>query len=183
MTPRPLAFAVAAAGAPLRLARALPGRLSAPLGSLASWDTATTAAPPDVVWQLVGDPDRWPLIHPLVRRVPGVSGPARDGQHLLVVGRGLGLRIPVDVLDADGDRRLALLVHTLPGLREQLVVDLAPSFRGGTQVTVHGRTDGSFARLGAVPLWLVDRLAVRMIAVAATREGRKLARAGTTGAA
>lgn len=183
VTPDPLRWAASAAGAPVRLARALPGRLPGPFGSLGSCDTATTPAPPAVVWRLLGDPDRWPLIHPLVRRVPGVSGPAREGQHLLVVGRGLGLRIPVDVLDADGDRRLALLVHTLPGLREELVVELAPSFRGGTQVTVHGRPDGPFGRLGAVPLWFVDRLVTRMIVVAATREGRRVARAGTTGAA
>lgn len=140
--------------------------------------SARTPAPPPVVWELLGDPVRWPEFHPLVARVTGAHGPARAGQHLLVIGRGIGLRVPVDVLDADGERRLALLVHTAPGLRQVLTVELAPTLRGGSVVTATTTTDGPFAAAGVAPLWVADGVLVRLLARRATEEGRRAGRSG-----
>src|SRR5215213_2422574 len=54
------------------------------------------ATPPDV-WSLLREPQRWPEMEPALARVEGAAGHAVEGQRLLGVGRGVPVRIPLDV--------------------------------------------------------------------------------------
>lgn len=102
----------------------------------------SAAAPIGVVWALLADPRRWPEFDPLVGRVDGVTGRVRAGQHLLAIGRWLPLRVPVDVGDAEPQRRLVLTVHTAPGLREEIPSSLVETLRGRTEIRLAGRLTG-----------------------------------------
>jgi uncharacterized protein YndB with AHSA1/START domain len=129
-----------------------------------------TSASPDEVWQLLGDPRRWPEFTPFLRRVHGAPDRVRTGQTLLSVARFTSLRIPVDVVEAVPQQRLELFLHTAPGVWQRVTYELAPAVRGGTHVRVSLVVEGLFARGAAVPLWLANSLTARVLAARAERE-------------
>lgn len=131
-----------------------------------------TAATPAQVWAVLGDPSRWPEFDAFLRRVRGSSGSALAGQHLLGLARLASLRIPVDVVEAVPERRLVLLVHTAPGLRETVTYELTPAVRGGTDVAVGVVVEGLLARVGALPLWLASGVNARLLALQTDRQAR-----------
>lgn len=132
---------------------------------------ARTSATPAQVWDLLGDPRRWPEFDLFFRRVRG-SERARSGQTLLGITRLTSLRIPVDVVDAVPQQRLELYLHTAPGVWQRVVYELAPSVRGGTHLRVSVVVEGLLARGAAGPLWLYSGLTVRVLAARAEREVR-----------
>lgn len=138
----------------------------------------TTASPAEV-WEVLGDPRRWPEFDLLLRSVRGSHGPAASGQHLLGLARLLSLRIPVDVVEAVRERRLVLLVHTAPGLRETVTHEITPTLRGGSDVVVSVVVEGLWARAGAVPLWLASGVNARLLAARTDRTARKQRRERT----
>ncbi len=137
---------------------------------------AHTSASPAEVWQLLGDPQCWPQFDLWLRRVRGAHGTVTTGQHLLGLGRLVSLRIPVDVVEAVPDRRLVLLVHAAPGVRQQVTTELTPVVRGGCDVRVSVVVDGLFARVAFVPLWLAGGLTVRVLATRTDRDARRARR-------
>lgn len=139
-----------------------------------------TPASPAEVWAVLGDPARWPEFDLSLRRVRGASGPAASGQHLLGLSRVSSLRIPVDVVEAVPERRLVLLVHTAPGLREQVSYDLTPAVRGGCDISASVVVDGFLARPAVLPLWLARAFTARLLAA---RTQHSADRPGRSGAA
>ena len=137
---------------------------------------ARTSATPAQVWDLLGDPRRWPEFDLFFRRVRGAER-VRSGQTLLGITRLTSLRIPVDVVDAVPERRLELYLHTAPGVWERVVYELAPSMRGGTHLRVSVVVEGLFARGAAAPLWLFNGLTLRVLAARAEREARAVRKA------
>ena len=135
-----------------------------------------TSASPAEVWAVLGDPQRWPEFDPFLRTVRGAHGPAASGQHLLGLARVASLRIPVDVVEAVPDKRLVLLVHTAPGLRETVTHEITPAVRGGSDVVVSVVVEGLWARFGAVPLWLASGLSARVLAASTDRTARETRR-------
>jgi uncharacterized protein YndB with AHSA1/START domain len=133
---------------------------------------AQTSASAAEVWELLGDPARWPRFNPFLRRVHGAPPQVRTGQTLLAVARLTGLRIPVDVVEAVPERRLELYFHTAPGVQERVVFELLPGVRGGCAVRVSVVVDGLFARLAFVPLWVANGLVARVLATQAERTAR-----------
>ena len=131
-----------------------------------------TAATPAGVWQLLGDTGAWSQFDLALR---GVRGPATTGAHLMALLRMSAIGVPVDVVEAVPERRLVLVVHLLPGLREELTFDLTPSVRGGTDIALGVVVDGLLARPAALPLWLYDGFTARVLA-ARTERLAKLAR-------
>ena len=138
----------------------------------------TTASPAEV-WSVLGDPRRWPEFDPFLRAVRGSHGAAATGQHLLGLARLASLRIPVDVVEAVPDRRLVLLVHSAPGLRETVTPELTPAVGGGCDIVVSVVVEGLWARFGAVPLWLASGLAARVLAAGTDRSAREQRRERT----
>ena len=136
-----------------------------------------TTASPAQVWQVLGDPVRWPEFDPFLRRVSGAHGPAAAGQHLLGHSRGLGVPIPVDVLEALPERRLALRVHVLPGVVEEVTHDVTPTLRGGSDLVVSVVVEGLFARVAFGPIWLARGLTSRVLGVRAGGLARAARRA------
>jgi hypothetical protein len=132
-----------------------------------------TTASPSEVWQVLGDPRRWPEFDLFLRTVRGAHGSATTGQHLLGLARLASLRIPVDVVEAVTDKRLVLLVHTAPGLRETITTEITPSVRGGSDVVVSVVVEGLWARAGALPLWLANVLNVRLLVARTDRTARE----------
>jgi Polyketide cyclase / dehydrase and lipid transport len=132
-----------------------------------------TAASPAEVWELLGTPQRWPEFDLLLRSVRGSHGSAASGQHLLGLARVASLRIPVDVVEAVRDRRLVLLVHTAPGLRETVTHEITPTLQGGSDVVVSVVVEGLWARLGVVPLWLATGVNARLLAARTDRSARR----------
>ena len=132
-----------------------------------------TTASPAQVWQVLGDPRRWPEFDLALRSVRGSHGTAAAGQHLLGIGRLGALRIPVDVVEAVPDKRLVLLVHTAPGLRETVTHEITPAVRGGSDVAVSVVVEGLWARAGAVPLWLASGVNARLLAARTDRVARR----------
>ncbi len=132
-----------------------------------------TAASPAEVWEVLGDPRRWPEFDVALRTVRGSHGSAAAGQHLLGVGRLGSLRIPVDVVEAVPDKRLVLLVHTAPGLRETVTTEITPAVRGGSDLVVSVVVEGLWARAGAAPLWLQAGLRARLLAARTDRAARR----------
>lgn len=132
-----------------------------------------TTASPSEVWEVLGNPQRWPEFDLALRTVRGSHGAATSGQHLLGIGRVGSLRIPVDVLDAVPDKRLVLLVHTAPGLRETVTHEITPAVRGGSDLVVSVVVEGLWARAGAVPLWLQAGLRARLLAARTDRAARR----------
>lgn len=138
-----------------------------------------TAASPAQVWELLGDPARWPEFDVFLRRVRGSHGRAATGQHLLALHRVLSLRIPVDILEARPEQRLVLLLHAAPGVREQVTHELTPGLRGGCDIRVSVVVEGLFARAAFVPLWLAGGLTTRVLATQSTRAARAARRRRT----
>ena len=137
-----------------------------------------TSAAPAQVWGLLGDPTRWPEYDLVLRHVRGSGGSALTGQHLLAIGRGVPVRIPVDVVEAVPERRLVLRVHLAPGVVEEVTCEITPHVRGGCDLAVSVVVEGLFARGAAVPLWLLRGLTARVLA----HRVEKIARAGRTAA-
>jgi uncharacterized protein YndB with AHSA1/START domain len=138
-----------------------------------------TSASPAEVWELLGDPQRWPEFDLVLRSVRGSGGTAATGQHLLGLARLASLRIPVDVVEAVPERRLVLLVHTAPGLRETVTHTITPTVRGGSDVVVSVVVEGLLARVGAVPLWLASGVNARLLAASTDRSARRQRRQRT----
>ncbi len=136
-----------------------------------------TSASPAQVWSVLGDPQRWPEFDLFLRRVRGGAGSAVPGQHLLGVARGLGARLPVDVVEAVPERRLVLRVHLAPGLVEEVTTEVTPLVRGGCDLAVSVVVDGLFARGAALPLWLGRGLTTRLLATRVERLARAARRA------
>ena len=130
---------------------------------------ARTSATPAQVWEVLGDPDRWPQFDLSLRRVRGASGRVATGQFLLGVGRLASVRIPIDVVEAVAERRLVLLVHAAPGVRERITYEITPTLRGGSDIRVSIVVDGLFARAAFGPMWLGRGLTARLLAVRADR--------------
>ena len=136
-----------------------------------------TTAVPAQVWQVLGDPRRWPEFELSLRGVRGRPGRAQTGQRLTGLSRFATLGIPIDVLEATAPTRLVLLVHALPGLREQVTFDVAPAARGGSDVTVSVVVDGLLGWPAVAPLFLGSVLTVRLLSVRTDRIARAARRA------
>ncbi len=133
-----------------------------------------TRAAPSVVWQLLGDGAGWPLFELSLR---AVRGRIRSGEHIVALLRMSAVGIPVDVVEAIPEERLALVVHLLPGLREELTIDLTASVEGGTDIALSVVVDGLLARPAVLPLWLYDGLTARVLAARSDRLARLAGRA------
>lgn len=125
--------------------------------------SATTAQ----VWELLSDPGDWSQFLLLLRRVRGTDGQAETGQRLLGITRIGSVGLPIDVLEAVRERRLALLVQTAPGLREQVTYHVTPAVRGGCDIEVSVVVEGLLAPLGTAPLFLATALSARLLAARA----------------
>lgn len=137
----------------------------------------STAADPAQVWEVLGDPRRWSEFELWLRGVRGRPGRAQTGQRLTGLSRMATLGIPIDVLEATPPSRLALLVHPVPGLREQVSFEVAAAAQGGSDVTVSVVVDGPLGWPAMVPLFLGNVLTVRMLSVRADRIARAARRA------
>ena len=138
--------------------------------------SARTSASPAQVWEVLGDPARWPEFDLFLRRVRGSHGRATTGQHLLGLQRVLSLPIPVDVVQAVPERRLVLRVHIAPGLREIVTFALTPTLSGGTDLAVSVVVDGLLARPAALPVWLARGVTTRVLARQTGRTARRSGR-------
>lgn len=130
-----------------------------------------TRATPAQVWTLLGDPQAWPTFDLFLWRVRGSD--VRTGQRLVGVARVARLRIPIDVAEAVPGRRLVLVVHTAPGVKETVTHDVTPAVRGGSDLEVSVVVEGLFAPLAVAPLFLAGGLTARLLAA----RGDALARA------
>lgn len=137
-----------------------------------------TSATPAQVWSVLGDPQRWPECDLFLRRVRGGSDRVQTGQHLLGVSRGIGLRIPLDVVEAVPERRLVLRVAAVPGADLEVTAEVTPLVRGGCDLAVSVVVDGLFARPAAVPAWLAAGLTTRVLARRVEQVARQARRAG-----
>ncbi len=133
-----------------------------------------TKAAVDEVWAALGDPTRWAEHDVMVDHVECVRGLVREGQHLVVVSRGLRLRVPVDVRLVAPGRHLGLTVRTAPGLTHEVDVMLTPRPGGGTQVRVQVLLDGVFARWWWLPEWATRGISTRLLAWRSTRTAVRL---------
>lgn len=140
-----------------------------------------TSATPAQVWQVLGDPQRWPEFDLFLQQVRGSSGRVSTGDHLLGIGRVVPVRIPVDVVEAVAERRLVLRVHVAPGVVEEVTHVLTPGVRGGCHIAVSVVVEGLFARAAVLPLWLARGLTARVLASRVQRLARTAG--GTAGAA
>ena len=136
-----------------------------------------TLATPAEVWELLGDPRRWSEFEPALRGVRGRPGATKAGQRLIGLSRFAALGIPLDVLEATPSRRVVLLVHALPGLREQVTFDVTPAARGGSDVVVTVAVDGPLGWPAAASLLLASGLTARLLARRADRLARAARRA------
>ena len=131
-----------------------------------------TSASQSQVWEVLGEPSRWPEFELMLRRVRGSDGPAAAGQTLLGVSRVALLAVPIDVLEAVAGARLVLRVHAAPGVVERLTFEVVPLVRGGSDICVSVVVDGMFARAAVLPLWLGSAFTTRMLGVRAERLAR-----------
>jgi uncharacterized protein YndB with AHSA1/START domain len=138
-----------------------------------------TAATPAQVWELLGDPHRWPEFDLWLRKVVGSRGRLTGGEHLMALARLSVVRIPVDVVEAVPAQRLVLLVHVAPGVRHQVTTELAAAVRGGCDIRASVVVDGLLARGAVVPLWLASGLTTRVLAARADADVRRRRRAGS----
>lgn len=136
-----------------------------------------TSAGPAQVWEVLGEPARWPEFEPFLRRVRGTHGAAAAGQTLVGVSRIASLAVPVDVLEVVPRRRLVLRVHAAPGVTQTVTYEVLPVLSGGSDLRGSLAVAGLFARPAAVPLWLANGLTVRLLAVRAERLTRAARRA------
>ena len=131
-----------------------------------------TDATPAQVWEVLGDPRRWPQFELGLRSVRGAHGSAATGQRLIGLSRVASLGIPLDVLEAHAPSRLVLLVHVLPGLRQEVTHVVTPAARGGSDLVVSVVVDGPLARASVVPSYLASGLTARLLAHRADRVAR-----------
>jgi hypothetical protein len=131
-----------------------------------------TSATPAEVWAVLGNPTAWPTIDIALRGVRGAHGRVAAGQRLMGVARMSVVTVPVDVVEVTPERRLVLLVHTAPGLREELAFDLTPAVPRGTDIRLTVVVDGPLAPLAALPLWLANGLTTRVLAARTDRLAR-----------
>ena len=124
-----------------------------------------TSASPAQVWELLGNPARWGEFDLVLGKVRGSAGRASSGQRLLGLSRIISLRIPVDIVESAPEQRLVLLVHTLPGVRQEITFELTPTVRGGTDIRVGTVVEGLFGRLAVVPLWAATGVSAKVLAV------------------
>ena len=123
-----------------------------------------TAATPAQVWEVLGEPQRWAEFELALRSVRGRPGTVATGQRLVALSRFAALGIPLDVLEAAPPTRVVLLVHALPGLREQVTYAVAPAARGGSDIVVQVVVDGPLAWPSVLPLFLASGLTARLLA-------------------
>ena len=133
-----------------------------------------TRAAPAMVWELLGDGRAWSQFDLTLR---AVRGQVRSGAHLMALLRMSAVGIPVDVVEAVPERRLVLIVHLLPGLREELTFDLTDAVHGGTDIALAVVVDGLLAAPAALPLWLYDGFTARVLAARSDRLARLARRA------
>lgn len=138
---------------------------------------ARTTATPSQVWEVLGDPVRWPEFELFLRRARGSHGALAAGQVLVGVSRVASLAVPIDVLEAEPGSRLVLRVHTAPGVRETVTHEVLPRVAGGSDLRVSVVVEGLFARPAAVPLWLASGLTLRLLVARAERLARAARRA------
>ena len=136
-----------------------------------------TSASAEQVWEVLGDPQRWPQFDVALRGVRGTHGQASSGQRLIGLARTAALGIPIDVLEATAPTRLVLLVHTLPGLRQQITHEVTPAARGGSHITVSVTVEGLLARPSVGWVFLATGLTARLLARRADRLARAARRA------
>ena len=122
-----------------------------------------TSATPAQVWEVLGDPQRWPQFDPTLRAVRGASRTTAAGQRLVGLSRMGALGIPLDVLEASPPYRLVVLVHTMPGLRQQVTTDVVPAARGGSYLTVAMILDGLLVWPALWPAWWTTALHARLL--------------------
>ena len=140
--------------------------------------SARSTAPPAQVWQLLGDPRRWPEFELWLDKVVGAPGRLVPGQRLMGRARMSVLRVPMDVLEAVPGQRLVLLVHVAPGVRQEVTTELTATVDGGCDLRVRVVVDGPLARPAALPLWLASGLTVRLLVARADAEARRTRRPG-----
>ena len=133
-----------------------------------------TRATPALVWELLGDGQAWPQFELALR---GVRGQVRSGAHLMALLRMTAVGIPVDVVEAVREQRLVIVVQLLPGLREQLTIEMTEAVHGGTDISVSVVVDGLLAAPVALPLWLYDGFTARVLAARSDRLARLAGRA------
>lgn len=136
-----------------------------------------TSATPSQVWEVLGQPSRWPEFELVLRRVRGSDGPVVAGQALMGVSRFASLVVPIDVLDAVPGSRLVLRVHAAPGVVERRTFEVVPLARGGSDISVSVVVEGLFARAAVLPLWLGSAVTTRVLGVRAERLARAARRA------
>jgi hypothetical protein len=142
----------------------------------------STRASPDEVWELVGNPREWTGHDLLVEHVECAGGPVREGMHLVVVLRGMPVRVPVDVRRVDPGVHLGLTIHVAPGLREERDYLLTRRARGGTEIRYQARFYGILAMTVIGGSWVTSALSLRSLAHRAT-QGPAMDRTAGTGAA
>ena len=136
-----------------------------------------TLATPEQVWDLLGDPQRWSEFEPALRGLRGRPGATRAGQRLIGLSRVAGLGIPLDVLEAAPPSRVVLLVHVLPGLRQEVTCDVTPSLHGGSDICVQTAVDGPLGWPAVLPTYLSSGLTTRLLALRTDRLARAAHRA------
>jgi hypothetical protein len=141
-----------------------------------------TSAPPPDVWAVLSQPRRWPEFELSLTRVHGAADVAAQGQRLVAISRGFGLRLPVDVGHVIPRKALLVRVRVMPGLTEDVEYVLVPAARGGTDITVIVSAAGPLARAALLPLWSNAAFGVRLLARRAVDERRHRLRS-TGGAA
>lgn len=135
-----------------------------------------TAASPAEVWAALSDPSAWPAFDLFLGGMRGRVTQVAAGQRLMAVVRLSMLAIPVDVVEAVPGERLVLVVHTAPGLREQLSFDLTPSVQRGCDIRVSVAVEGLFAPAAVLPVWLASGLTARVLAARTQRQARQARR-------
>ncbi len=136
-----------------------------------------TTAHPAQVWEVLGDPRRWPEFELSLRGVRGRPDRVQAGQRLIGLSRFAMLGIPIDVLEVAPAARVVLLVHAAPGLREQVTFDVTAAARGGADVSVSLVVDGLLGWPAVAPLFLNHALTVRLLAARTDRIARAARRA------
>lgn len=139
--------------------------------------SAGTTASPAQVWEVLGDPTRWPEVEPFLRRVRGTRDQAAAGQVLVGVSRIASLAVPIDVLEAVAPSRLVLRVHTAPGVRQTITHEVVPRVRGGSDIHVAVVLEGPLAVPLAGPLWLSSSFTLRLLVARVARIARAARRA------
>lgn len=135
---------------------------------------ARTSGSPAQVWEVLGNPRRWPQFDLSLIKVRGTPETVVGGQALVGVSRFASLSIPIDVVEVVPAARLVLRVHSALGVRETVTYSAVPMVGGGSELRVSVVVDGLFAPAAALPLWLAGGVTVRLLAVRVDR----LVRAG-----